>query len=716
MQDKNSGINFDIPLLTSSALRGDKLSRKGFAETAAKTLSKVPSSAGLVVSIEGVWGSGKTSVLAMIEAILNQTETLKKPLIVHFNPWLIGDKDALLRHFLSRIASAIKLGDTSKDGKKVAKEIKAYSKAFDLVKLIPGAEPWASMIKSVVEAAGEATGAVADYKTPDIEAYKKKVEEALRQFQRPIIVFVDDIDRLFPLEVFEMVRIIKAVGELPGVGYLLAWDSAYVSSALEKLGVPHAEGYLDKVVQIRMPIPSLPLLARKRLINEALAAMDPEALSPRFKDQDQRLARLYHSGLRDMLEQPRDIARVFNVVQMMEPLLRGEIVFSDILGLALLSVKAPLVIELLRKNPRMFIGRLSDDMILFYKPEKLIEAGKDARDAAYSASSSPYGARGVVNFLFPFLTLSGVSYSLDNTSFAEGNIAHPAKLAIALQLGLSDGDTSVKSARRYIQSSLQRDEIVSTLNVENCNEFVELLGDIGKALRGEGVDDMPDLCVAIARLPEQSIFVEREKADFEILRLRIEDSALRAVSMLLTGSELKTIFIAEAIAKDPIALSCAAEIVRHSYVQDREQNLHQLTVPIAVKENILQTFALNVLNAAKNGSLFGKLNPGYILWTMARTAPSKCSAVFDVLIKKDGGLDQFALHFLGSSRDSSKGIAYSLPTEKDLISHYCPIEVFKTHAINRLNDPLLVYPARAAWRSVMEERSLYGVDGSDARR
>jgi hypothetical protein len=716
MQDKNSGINFDVPLLTSSALQADKLSRKGFAETAAKTLSKVPSSAGLVVSIEGVWGSGKTSVLAMIEAILNQTETPKKPLIVHFNPWLIGDKDALLRHFLSRIASAIKLGDSSRDGKKVAKEIKAYSKVFDLVKLIPGAEPWASMIKSVVEAAGDATGAVAEYKTPDIEAYKKKVEEALRQFKRPIIVFIDDIDRLFPLEVFEMVRIIKAVGELPGVGYLLAWDSAYVSSALEKLGVPHAEGYLDKVVQIRMPIPSLSLLARKRLVNEALAAMDSEALSLRFRDQEQRLAMLYHSGLRDMLEQPRDIARVFNVVQIMEPLLRGEIVFSDILGLALLSVKAPIVFELLRKNPRIFIGRLSDDMMTLDKSQNAIEAGKDARDAAYAACSSPNGVRGVIEFLFPLVMQSTASYALRNTSFAEGNIAHPAKLAIALQLGLSDGDTSVKSARRYIQSSPQRDEIVSTLNVENCNEFVELLGDVGKVLRGEGIDDMSDLCVAIARLPEQSVFVEREKADLEILRIRIEDSALRAVSMLLTGSELKTIFIAEVIAKDPIALSCAAEIVQHNYVQDREQNLYQLTVPVTVKETILQTFALNVLNAAKNGSLFGKLNPGYILWTMARTAPSKCSAVFDVLIKKDDGLDQFALHFLGSSRESSKGIAYSLPAEKDLISHYCPIDVFMSHAISRLKDNLLVYPARAAWRSVLEGKSLYGIDGSDARR
>ena len=181
MNDKDAGINFDIPLQAENALQGDKLSRAGFAESAAAALRKVPTSAGLVVSIEGAWGSGKTSALAMIEAILNQPGSAYQPLIVHFNPWLVGEKDALLRHFLSRIAGAINLSDHSRDGKKVAKEIKAYSKAFDLVKLIPGAEPWTSLIKSVFDAVGDATGSIAEYKTPDIEAFKQKVEEALRR-------------------------------------------------------------------------------------------------------------------------------------------------------------------------------------------------------------------------------------------------------------------------------------------------------------------------------------------------------------------------------------------------------------------------------------------------------------------------------------------------------------------------------------------------------
>ena len=709
-------INFDIPLQTVSALQSDKLSRKGFAEAAAAALRKVNSSAGLVVSIEGAWGSGKTSVLALIEAILNQPSEQPQPLIVHFNPWLIGEKDALLRHFLSRIAGSIKLSDHSQDGKKVAKEIKAYSKAFDLVKLIPGAEPWASLIKSVVEAAGDVTGAIAEYKTPDIEAYKQKVEEALRKFPRPIIVFIDDIDRLFPLEVFEMVRIIKAVGELPGVGYVLAWDPAYVSSALEKLGVPYASSYLDKVVQVRMPLPHLSLSARRKLFNDALNELDPEAICPRFKDQARRLAHLYHYGLRDLLEQPRDIARVFNAVRLMEPLLRDEIVFADILGLTALSVKAPTVFELLRKEPRIFVGQLTDDIALPERSKDAIEAERQKRSAAYETSSSPNGVRQVVHFLFPSVATAEDSYAFGEASYVEGNIAHPAKLAIALQLSVTDGDVSIKAARRYLQHPAQRPEVVASLTAENCNEFLELLGDVGKSLQGEGISDIEVVCVEIARLPEQPLVVKRARTGKEFFSLRAEDTVLHAVSTLLRGTdESRLSVVAEKIATDPVALSCAAEIITQSYVEGRQKRPQEVTVPIESKARILEAFSSNILKASQDDVLFEKINPGFILWTLARLVPRVCPDVYEVLKAKDATLDQFALQFLGSSWDSTNGVAYSMPSDEALHSVYCPVEQFKAHAAERLKDASLVNPSRAAWRSVVEGKSLYGVDGSDTR-
>lgn len=717
MNNPDAGINFDVSLQVENALQDDKLDRVGFAESAAAALRKVPSSTGLAVSIEGAWGSGKTSALAMIEAILRRPVTEHQPLIVHFNPWLVGEKDALLRHFLSRIAGAINLGDRTRDGKKVAKEIKAYSKAFDLVKLIPGAEPWTSLIKSVFDAVGDAADSVSEYKTPDIEAYKQKVEQALHEFKRPIIVFIDDIDRLFPNEVFEMVRIIKAVGALPHVGYVLAWDSAYVSSALDKLGVPYAGSYLDKVVQIRMPLPSLSLSARRKLISDALDELPPEALTPRFRGHDQRISSLYYSGLRELLDQPRDMARVFNSVRMMEPPLRGEIVFSDILGLAALSVKAPSVFELLRSNPRLFVGRLVDDHGLLDKSEEVVKDGETDRRRAYDACSSPSGVQRVIHYLFPAVAEAEDSYTLGTASYVDGTIAHPARLAVALQLSVTSGDVSLAAARRYLQEPEQRHVIIGSLVQENCYAFLELLEDVAKSLGGEGITDLDDLCMAIAGLPEQPLFEERAKTGKESISLNAEDYALRAVMALLRSIEPGRMrAIAERIAKDPTNLSCAAEIVTQSYVPQRQRYPEQLIASDEVRESVLQAFSANVLTAAEEDRLFKKNNPGFILWTLARSVPSACPAVYAAAKAAQPSLDSFAMEFLRNSWDASKGQTYSLPRDEALHSVYVPIEDFKAHAVSRLGDGSLENPAKAAWRSVVEGKNLYGVDGSEASR
>ncbi|XLZ69752.1 P-loop NTPase fold protein [Massilia sp. SR12] len=275
-------INVDRPLKVGGAGAGDRLRRGGFAQSAVTALRGVNSAHGLVLAIEGAWGSGKTSALALIEEQLRGLAEESRPLVIHFNPWLIGDRDALLGQFLAKLAGAVSLPDHAKNGKKVAKELAAYSKAFDVLRLVPGVEPWASIVKSVFSLTGSAVSAVSDLKSPDLEGRKGAVANALAKFPRPIIVIIDDIDRLFPLEVYEMVRIVKAVGDLPNIGYVLAWDANYVADALIKASVPDAKGYLDKIVQVRMPLPLMSPSARQELLNTALERLPAEALAEHF--------------------------------------------------------------------------------------------------------------------------------------------------------------------------------------------------------------------------------------------------------------------------------------------------------------------------------------------------------------------------------------------------------------------------------------------------
>lgn len=100
---------------------------------------------------------------------------------------------------------------------------------------------------------------------------------------------------------------------------------------------------------------------------------------------------------------------------------------------------------------------------------------------------------------------------------------------------------------------------------------------------------------------------------------------------------------------------------------------------------------------------------------MSRVAPGECPRILDSLKAVDPTLDRFALHYLGGGWDSTNGTYYGLPRDTALHDVFCSLTDLESHASGRLQDASLHYPARAAWRAVIERKSLYGVDGTEVR-
>lgn len=712
-------ISHDRPLNKADALQQDKLSRTGFASTAVKALRHVTGQSGFVLSIEGEWGSGKTSVLSLMEALLaDLTVFPKEPIVVHFNPWLVGDRDALLRQFLNAIAAKLELTDNAGVGKRIAQELKAYGKVFDVLKLIPGAEPWVSIVKSagdVFGAFGDATQAISDYKTPDLEAHRTKVADALCDFDRPIVVFIDDIDRLFPAEVFEMVRIVKAVGDLPNVGYVLAWDSAYVSDALKAAKVPKAESYLDKIVQVRLPLPKLSAAAKLRLVNEAIDVLPLEGRS-HFKGDDQRLSELYHAGLRELLEQPRDIMRVFNTVGLLEPGLRGEVSFADIVGLVALKVKAPDVFDLLRKLPQYFVGLMLGDNSLLTKEEVVLEGAK-ARAAALAAGPAPDATGRVLRFLFPLLAQEGDHYAYYRIEAAEGHIGAPERLLVALQHCVSPLDVSLVTARRYVLDPGTRAATAAALTADNCLGFLDAVADAAKSLGAQGIGDVPQLCLAMAQLIEGEPFgLAAEASAFMPAHPVVAcKAAIAAVMDAASVADGQAVWLA--IARDPMALSMAVDVLadrRNHALTERKEAGGDLAGHVVLDD--IQALADNVLLGAREGRLFRSPQAGYLLWLLAEWAPDRCRELMSAIRAKDPPLDQFVLAFMSHSRDSIKGKTFSLPDDVTRLEAFIPLNELREHGRMRLADASMERQLKAAWRAVVEGKKLYAVDGSEASR
>lgn len=91
--------------LPDSPIGEDRFGRSNFSRALAKALVLPPNSEGLVVGIEGNWGSGKTFVINQIKSILREGDD--QPIVVEFNPWVISGTDSVVEALLEQISSAI---------------------------------------------------------------------------------------------------------------------------------------------------------------------------------------------------------------------------------------------------------------------------------------------------------------------------------------------------------------------------------------------------------------------------------------------------------------------------------------------------------------------------------------------------------------------------------------------------------------------------------
>ncbi|MDA8481187.1 KAP family NTPase, partial [Citrobacter sp. Awk 4] len=126
----------------------DLLNRLAFANHLANVLLLNYDDDCLTVSLEAEWGYGKTSVINLVKGALNEKES--NPIIVEYNPWLAGKPESLIQDFLLQFSSQLNIRDKSEVALKAAEEIIAYSSLFNLAKLVPGAEPWASITEKLL--------------------------------------------------------------------------------------------------------------------------------------------------------------------------------------------------------------------------------------------------------------------------------------------------------------------------------------------------------------------------------------------------------------------------------------------------------------------------------------------------------------------------------------------------------------------------------------
>jgi len=296
-----SHISADRPITTKS---DDRLNRSGFASAIAKVIQHWRNKPSLVIGLFGDWGSGKSSIKNLVIEALSENSGGRIP-VVEFSPWQVSGQDILNDVFFREIGEA--LGKTGKGDdatlKRRVARWKLYSSVLSVAANVarawksatnPVQSPTLSLLAettsltldtsaAVVKSGAEGTESEATLETLSLSELKASISDDLAGLTTPILVVLDDIDRLTKEEIRLVLQLVKANADFPNMIYLLLAQKDTVVKALDEIAPDNGETFLEKIVQVGFDVP---VMNRKQLQSSLFEGLNKlltgDSLSARF--------------------------------------------------------------------------------------------------------------------------------------------------------------------------------------------------------------------------------------------------------------------------------------------------------------------------------------------------------------------------------------------------------------------------------------------------
>jgi len=327
-----------------------------FSETLAKGIAEINDPVGTVIALHGPWGSGKSSAVNLVRKSLeDQHHNIR---IVNFACWWYRGEEALGLAFLQDLNSAFtkEFGDKVKEFvPKVAKSIlQAGPVIASAISLATTGKPWVGFTKASMDFAKRFF--------PDgdsLEVTYKKLSNFLSKQEKRFLVIIDDIDRLSPEEAMAVFRIVKSVGRLPNVQYLLVFDRALAEKNAAEMFPSEGPHFLEKIIQVAFELPP-PL--RSDLNNGLLGTIN-QICGPVSEGDLRHLMNLFYDILAPSIETPRDIARYRSSLSLTWPAIEKDVCIGDYAAVEMLRLKHPALHNNLKNGKEILCGRSSDSAL-----------------------------------------------------------------------------------------------------------------------------------------------------------------------------------------------------------------------------------------------------------------------------------------------------------------------------------------------------------------
>lgn len=347
----------------------DALARAPVAQAFARQVLSLDASEGVVVGVLGAWGSGKTSFVNLAREEFAKAEVP----VLDFNPWMFSGAEQLVESFFIEVSAQLKMRPGLGE---VANNLSDYGEAFSGLTWLPVVGPWIERGRS----AAKTLGKLLERRKEGVAGRRAKVEAALAKLEKPILIVLDDIDRLSTSEIRDVFKLVRLTASFPNIIYVLAFDRARVEDALAEQAIPGRD-YLEKILQVAI---DLPAVSEDVLNRQVFAAVDSALarISNPGRFDEEAWPDVYMEVIRPLIRNMRDVRRYAAAVQGTVEALGGQVALVDVLALEAVRVFLPDVfsrlgpaVEALTTTSNIGYGGGGDQEEFKTAIEGLVEAG-----------------------------------------------------------------------------------------------------------------------------------------------------------------------------------------------------------------------------------------------------------------------------------------------------------------------------------------------------
>ena len=312
----------------------DVLGRADVAKSFVRHVMALDASEGAVVGVLGPWGSGKTSFINLTRAEFQQ-EGIQ---MLDFNPWMFSGAEHLVERFFAELATQLEIHAGLKQ---VGDALKNYGEMFSGLAWVPLVGPWTDRVSTIMNLFGK----LFKGGKGGIEEGRDKITQVLKNLKKPIIVVLDDVDRLSASEIRDIFKLVRLTASFPNIIYFVACDRFRVERALQEQGLS-GRAYLEKIIQLPFDLPEVPShILREQIDTYIRASFEGiENVSPL----DEELwPDIFTEIVRPLIRNMRDVRRYVATVRGTVISLDGQVALADLFGLEAVRIFLPDVFKLM---------------------------------------------------------------------------------------------------------------------------------------------------------------------------------------------------------------------------------------------------------------------------------------------------------------------------------------------------------------------------------